>query len=201
MTSKVRDANSSEVFGEWLKHEYSSRLDFHDYIDSKFPGSSDLINLPDYLDPMANQRRLQILKSLRRGVIEAIPADTTWTISLIDQQSLLELTMIDSSPWHQMSSNSLRALDAAKAIDSNPVLCRERFGIPVNYILDDLESLAIQRSKIIAIASEGGPIVVIDGVHRTVALVLFYLIRRIEEFSPREIYLGWSSSGFRATFG
>lgn len=200
MINKICDVQSGEVFGEWLKHEYSGRGDFRMHVDQAFPGSHDLIAILDYSDPHSNQRRLEILKSWRGPVVNEIPADTAWTLSTIDRSALEGLSLIHSSPWRQLSSGSLRALDVARTIESEPAVCMNLYGGPIQYILDNLESLAKQQSKITAIGSGQSQVVVIDGVHRTVAMALFYLIREIEELLPREMYLGWSGSGYRASF-
>jgi hypothetical protein len=200
MTNKIRDVNSTEVFGEWLKHEYSSRKDFHDYIDSKFPESYDLITSPDYSDLVSNQKRHQILMVIRGTVINGIPPATAWTLSSMNQQAVQELFLIDSSPWSSITNNTLKALDSARAIDMDIGLRTGINASSVNYILVNCEKLARDQSKIITVGPEGGPIVVIDGVHRAVAMLLFFFVRGVEEYSPREVYLGRSSTRYAKKF-
>ena len=200
MIEKVCNVQPAEVFGEWLKHDYSGWGDIRTRVDTAFPGSSHFITLPDYRDHQSNQRRAEILRNLTGDILRAIPEDTEWTISKVDQQSFRELLLIDSGTWRQLSGGSLRAFEVAGKIDSDPAVCRGQHARPIRYILDNLERLAKDPSRIIAVGPEQGPIVVIDGVHRTVAITLFYLIRNVEEFQPREIYLGRLGSAYNMSF-
>ena len=200
MIEKVCDVQSAEVFGEWLKHDYSGRGDIRTLIDMAFPGSSHFITLPDYRDYQSNQRRAEILRNLTGDILRAIPEDTEWTISKVDQQSFRELILIDSGTWRQLSGGSLRAIEVAERIEADPAVCRGQHAVPIHYILANLERLAKSQSRITTVGPEQGPIVVIDGVHRTIAVLLFYLIRNEEEFQPREIYLGRSGSTYSARF-
>jgi hypothetical protein len=198
LISKVRDASPWEVFGEWLKYEYRHR--WHNEIDLAFPGSSVLILSPNYSDSASNQKRLLILQRFRRNVLDGIAADTAWTVSAADRESVQELLLINSGGWRDITSGTCRVADAAKAINNDPGLREGPYATSVNYILDNCEELAMTAARITAVGPEQGPIVVLDGVHRIIALHLFYFVRRGGDFGPREIYLGRSSSDYVRIF-
>jgi hypothetical protein len=194
---RLREVSRFEVYGEWLKHEYLGR--YRQYIDRCFPGSLVLIKSPDYSDDASNLKREGILHEIRGPILDGIPPDTSWGVSLFDQSLFRELALINSSPWRQLTSGTLSAADAASAIHADPSFSRKKFGEPIEYILDHYADLARQDSKIIAVGAEDGPQVVIDGVHRTIALLLFH-IRVTTEFTPRKVYFGTSSSRYTKAF-
>jgi hypothetical protein len=71
----------------------------------------------------------------------------------------------------------------------------------VNFILDRYQQLALSRFQITLVGSESdGPFTVVDGVHRTVGMALYYIVRAQQPFTKKEVYAGLTGRSFNLHF-
>ena len=221
MVVKFRKASYAEVVGYWISYEYNDRPDFRDYIDGRFSEKDVkyITAVHDYTNRIANARRLLMLQSYRRFIAWFKHAD--WWVVLLSKEDVSKLLVIHSPHWDLLSDGTVRALDIAegiekkrwKKVDGNKLLLQEPAELEhVRSVAHDegkkiLKNLKKKvRSKnptrIVVIGAEGGKeLTVIDGVHRSVRLCLYHLVRgKGEEKSfSQEAYLGLMPNPLRRT--
>lgn len=222
MVTKLRQVSYAEVIGYWISYEFDDRPDFRNYVESHFPKDDiRFITEPhDYNDPMANSRRLAMLRSYRR-FISWFRHAKWWVVSLSDDE-ISNLLVIHSPHWDLLSTGTVRTSDIAegirekrwrkKKLDANLILNE-----PAE--LDHIRSIARAESKkisknlkkkvkskspsrIVVIGADGGKdLTVIDGVHRAVRLCLYKLEHEAADHKllTQEAYLGLTPDPLQRT--
>ena len=199
MVTWRRRAGGEEVIAAWLRHEYQSRTDFKAMVDRMYPQYVGAITDPDLGNPSQNQARLGVLTQYRSFVSTIAKAD--WWVAEIDRADLAGLKLIDSGDWRFITDGTLDPTRAAEKIDKDMSLRTGIYSNQVNFILNGYQQLASGSSRITLVGvSKTGPFTVVDGVHRTVSMALYYIVRSQEPFTERDAYVGLTGAPFTIRF-
>ena len=189
LVKQVRRASYNEVIRYWFNYEYDSRQDFQRAVDQRLGAQALALRQKGLDDPAANSVRLAIMQAWRSFVLQGFD-QAEWSFITFDDVDLPVLRLIDSGDWRDITSGSLDPMVAAKRVGSDASLRTGPYAQQVNFILTRVESLATTPSRIVIAGIDGGPLTVVDGVHRIVAACLYYKVRNKTTMGAREAYFG-----------
>lgn len=188
-----------EVIAAWLKYEYQNRTDFKAMVDNQIPQYIGIITNPNLGNAIENQERLSILTQYRPFVSSIAAGD--WWVAEIDKADFAGLKLIDSGDWRFITDGTLDPTRAAEKIDKDATLRNGICSRQVNFILSGYRQLSLSSSRVTLVgASKEGPFTVVDGVHRTVAMALYYIVKTHESFANKESYVGLTGTPFNLHF-
>jgi len=188
-----------EVVAAWLKYEYQNRADFKAMVDNQIPQYVGIITNPNLSNAIENQARLSILTQYRPFVSSITAAD--WWVAEIDKEDFTGLKLIDSGDWRFITDGTLDPTRAAEKIDEDASLRSGIYSRQVNFILGRYKQLSLSSSKITLVgADKEGPFTVVDGVHRAVAMAMYYIIKTHEPYANKEAYVGLTGTPFNPHF-
>jgi hypothetical protein len=190
MVGRIRKVSPAEVWGYWLRYEYHSRSNVRELLDTNFKDVVPYIGKKDYTNPFANAERLKGLIAVRRRIIERLPSKIDWWIASIDDVDISKVVLISAKVCRDFTNGTLKPLDAAINIVSNPSLRVGKHANNVNFILKNYVNLVLEPSRMIIIGPKTGPYTVIDGVHRMIGLFLYHYVEKRGPLKSREAYFG-----------
>lgn len=193
MPNEEKIVSQDEVFGEWLKHECNGR-----FKEKTPPDFLAYANKSNYDDMHDNKVRLDLLLQIRAYARDFIPAEygvNDWYIKTLNKGDIEKLEVIHSGPWKDISK-SFKAVDIATAIFNS-----EKFDSikSIEYIKQSYKEIVSEKRRITAVGTSIEDAVIIDGVHRAVAL-LYYKLKTNVEPDDKEIYFGLTDKPYYKEF-
>ena len=201
-TKTLETVTADHAWCEFLRAEFQERL------PTLKPECERLTTTPDFGDVSANDRRRELLRSIRGPIVDSIPADSAWTRVRLSPEDCLALRLLAYRSWWALSDGDLMLRRAAENLyDPDWILSGQvvaSLGSSLGAVRDEIEIIRVKVSRLratgtayglpILIRDAGrGDMTIIDGCHRMTAL----LIRT--EFFKRdqpeiEAYLGTSAN-------
>ena len=192
----VREVCEDEIWCEWLKTEYRERVhrNFHQECDQ-------LTNEPDYSNQDDNNRRRQLLFTIRGTMMRAIPRGTHWYHVELDADDYKGLYILGWWIFKILSDFTGRLGVASRnIIDSNYTFPREIHSristLDFDHHMKKVNGILAKRTYenefkplLLGRSLDEAP-TIIDGCHRSLALYAASFVKREHKYSPIQAYLG-----------
>jgi len=159
-----------------------------------------LLDSFDASDEEANLRRKLLLRRIRAGILDRLPAEVECAEVLVGEEDLEDLFIIPVVDWYADTGGTFRLLDTEQNLQPGrhcdlgggpqPVEHFAKVQRQVTYFATDDPTRPEEYLLLIA-TTEKGPFTIIDGTHRATALLRMH---RIEPNLPWKAFLMRSPS-------
>ena len=101
-----------EIVHSWLKDEWF--LSHYNQLRQNIPPN--IVENPNFLNAEENKTRLELLRYVRRPMVDPLPNSTEWYVTDFNKEDLNRTFIVPSSDWLPITNNSYRILEAVKNI-------------------------------------------------------------------------------------
>lgn len=173
----------NEIIHSWLKDEWY--LSHYDQIRSTVLNT--IIDNPNFDDEDENMKRLELLRYVRKPMIDPIPIDTKWYVISFKKDDLDRTFIVPSDDWLPLTDNSYQILQAIKNAESNIDHAQK-----IRDVKNSIDKTSVGRNLILVASSLESPFTVIEGNHRAVAFASKALEDETKDTIVAEVFLGIS---------
>ncbi len=178
----IREKTFQEVVHSWLRDEWS--FPHYDQIRPTIPSA--IIDSPNFSDENENNQRLQLLRYVRKPMIDPIPSNTEWYVISFKKDDLDRTFIVPSDDWLPLTNNSYQILEAIKNVES-----QIDHAPKIREVRNAIERDSVGRNLILVTSSLESPFTIIEGNHRAVAFTSKAL-DETPDMIIEEVFLGVS---------
>lgn len=178
-----RRKSFNEIVHSWLKDEWY--LNYYDQLRQTTPVK--ILEDPDFSNADENKTRLELLRHVRKPMVDPLPNDTEWYIINFNKEDLSRTFIVPSADWLPLTNNTFHILEALKNVESN----LDHAG-RIREIKVAIGNGNVSKNLILVASNSESFFTVIEGNHRAVAFAGKALENSELDFIVEEVFLGIS---------